>query len=97
MEAVCPKVQADISFSHWSSKLIIKSQHLLLYFVHLEFRIPIHNTFAAISVTSDLSFSQAALLEVFNSGMSEGTTEGGNSQLTRFRLLSSSTCEQDYI
>lgn len=56
----------------------------------------IHNTFASISVTSDLSLSQAALREDFNTGTSESTTEGDNSQLTRFQFLSSLTCEQNY-
>lgn len=89
-----PKVQTDISSTHRSSKLINKSQSLFHCLVHWEF---IPNTFDSFPVPADLSLSQAALLKHFSASMSEGTAEGGNSQLTRFQFLSSLSCEQDYI
>lgn len=92
--AVHPKVQTETSSLHRSSKPISKFQSLFHCLVHWEF---IPNTFVSFLVPADLSLSQAALLKHFSASMSEGTTEGGNSQLTRFQFLSSLSCEQDYI
>lgn len=92
--AVHPKVHADISSPHSTSKPISKSQSLFHCLVHWEF---IPSIFVSFTVPADLSLSRAALLKHFSASMSEGTTEGGNSQLTRFHFLSSLSCEQNYI